>query len=151
MPHQRTRIDLDLQLYGELLLQNKKGCIVAIEPATGEILAIISSPTYDPNLLSGKNFSHNFQQQLAADPNCPLFHRPIMAIYPPGSIFKIVQALIGLDLGVMNYSTHFACNKTFIKCHDHPEALDLHGAIKYSCNPYFGYLFKKIINRNLQE
>lgn len=142
-----TTIDLDLQLYGEFLMQNKKGCIIALEPETGEILAIVSSPSYDPNLLSGKDFSNNFKK-LAMDPNFPLFHRPIMATYPPGSIFKLVQALIALQMDVVSYNTHFSCDKSYINCHNHPGGLDLCGAIQHSCNPYFGYLFKKIINRN---
>jgi penicillin-binding protein 2 len=77
-----------------------------------------------------------------------LFTRPLMAMYPPGSIFKIIQTLIGLEEGVLNYQTRFACDKSLVKCHNHPGPADLHGAIQYSCNPYFHQAFRRIINQN---
>lgn len=145
-----TTIDRELQIYGELLMRNKTGCIVALDPKTGDVLAIVSTPSYDPNMLTGDNLSKNFSI-LTNDPSKPLFNRPIMATYPPGSIFKIVQALISLQLKVADYGTSFPCDKSFINCHVHPSPLNMHGAIQHSCNPYFGYLFKRIINRGVSK
>jgi penicillin-binding protein 2 len=143
-----SSIDLDLQQYGELLMRNKKGTVVAIEPSTGEILSFISSPSYDPNLLTGRHFSKNFLA-LQKDTLVPLFNRPLMAMYPPGSIFKIPQALIGLELGILKESTTFPCNKSLVKCHPHSSPLDVQGSIQHSCNPYYFMVFKNIINQDL--
>lgn len=143
-----TTIDLDLQKYGEYLLEGKRGSIVAIEPSTGEILAMVSSPSYDPSLLTGRKFSSNFAL-ISSDTTKPLFNRPLMAEYPPGSIFKIFQSLIGLQEGVLEYNTVFPCNKSLINCHVHDNPSDLHGAIENSCNPYFYQAFRRIINQNL--
>lgn len=145
-----TSIDLKLQMYGEKLLENKKGGIVAIEPSTGEILAIVSSPSYDPNLLAGRKYSENFGK-LQKDSLQPLFNRPLMAMYPPGSIFKLAQALIGLQLGVITPHTQFACNKALVNCHSHPSPQDLKGSVQYSCNPYYWNVFKKIINQEKSD
>ncbi len=142
-----TTIDIDLQQYGEYLFQGKVGSVVAIEPTTGEILAMVSGPSYDPTLLTGRKFSSNFML-VSSDTTKPLFTRPLMAMYPPGSIFKIVQTLIGLQEGVFNYDTRFRCDKTIVNCHNHPNPADLHGAIQYSCNPYFQHAFRRIINQN---
>ncbi len=142
-----TTIDIALQEYGEKLFKGKVGSLVAIEPTTGEILAIVSGPSYDPTLLTGRKFSSNFMT-ISSDTTKPLFTRPLMAMYPPGSIFKIVQTLIGLEEGVFNYETRFKCDKTLVNCHNHPSPADLHGAIQYSCNPYFHQAFRKIINQN---
>ncbi len=142
-----TTIDIALQEYGEHLFKGKVGSLVAIEPSTGEILAIVSGPSYDPTLLTGRHFSSNFLT-ISSDTTKPLFTRPLMAMYPPGSIFKIVQTLIGLEEGVINYQTRFACDKSLVKCHNHPGPADLHGAIQYSCNPYFHQAFRRIINQN---
>lgn len=142
-----TTIDIALQEYGEKLFKGKVGSLVAIEPSTGEILAIVSGPSYDPSLLTGRNFSSNFSV-ISSDTTKPLFTRPLMAMYPPGSIFKIIQTLIGLEEGVLNYQTRFACDKSLVKCHNHPGPADLHGAIQYSCNPYFHQAFRRIINQN---
>lgn len=142
-----TTIDIALQEYGEKLFKGKVGSLVAIEPTTGEILAIVSGPSYDPSLLTGRNFSSNFGT-ISSDTTKPLFTRPLMAMYPPGSIFKIVQTLIGLEEGVLSYQTRFACDKSLVKCHNHPGPADLHGAIQYSCNPYFHQAFRRIINQN---
>jgi penicillin-binding protein 2 len=142
-----TTIDITLQEYGERLFKGKIGSLVAIEPTTGEILAIVSGPSYDPTLLTGRKFSSNFGA-ISSDTTKPLFTRPLMAMYPPGSIFKIVQTLIGLEEGVFNYDTRFKCDKTLVNCHNHPSPADLHGAIQYSCNPYFHQAFRKIINQN---
>lgn len=142
-----TTIDIALQEYGELLFQGKVGSVVAIEPSTGEILAIVSGPSYDPTLLTGRKFSSNFGA-INSDTTKPLFSRPLMAMYPPGSIFKIVQTLIGLEEGVLKYETRLACDKSLVKCHNHPSPADLHGAIQYSCNPYFHQAFRRIINQS---
>jgi penicillin-binding protein 2 len=141
-----TTIDIALQEYGERLFKGKVGSLVAIEPSTGEILAIVSGPSYDPTLLTGRKFSSNFGA-ISSDTTKPLFTRPLMAMYPPGSIFKIVQTLIGLEEGVFNYQTRFQCDKSLVNCHNHPSPADLHGAIQYSCNPYFHQAFRKIINQ----
>lgn len=143
-------IDATLQMYGEQLMKNKVGSIVAIKPSTGEVLAMVSSPAYDPNLLTGKNFSSHFSI-LEKDSRAPLFNRPIMAMYPPGSIFKLVQALIALQEKVIHTTTTYACDKHLLNCHPHPAPTNLHKAIQHSCNPYFYHVFKKIINQNVSK
>lgn len=143
-----TTIDASLQLYGETLMKNKIGSIVAIEPSTGEVLAMVSSPSYNPNLLTSKNLSTNFAA-LERDSLAPLFHRPIMAMYPPGSIFKLVQALIALQEEVVQASTIYLCNKKIVNCHPHPSPTNLHQAIQHSCNPYFYHVFKNIVNQHI--
>ncbi len=142
-----TTIDLSLQEYGEKLMHGKVGSIVALEPATGEVLAMISGPSYDPVLLTGRNFSSNFML-VSSDSAKPLFTRPLMAMYPPGSIFKIVQTLIALQEGVVGYDTRFPCDRSIVNCHNHPQPCDLHMAVQYSCNPYFHQVFRRIINQN---
>ena len=140
-------MDITLQAYGELLMQNKKGCIVAIEPKSGEILTMVSAPSFDPNLLVGrKNISLNYPK-LAKDINKPLFPRAIKAEYPPGSIFKLVQALIAMQEGVIRSTSGFPCNKSVVGCHDHPNAAGVAQAVQYSCNPYFYAVVKKIIQQ----
>ncbi len=145
-----STIDLKLQQYGEKLMANKKGSVVAIEPSTGEILSIISVPTYDPNLLTGRRFSKNFLA-LQKDSLVPLFNRPLMAMYPPGSIFKLVEALIAQQEGVITPHTQFPCVKTIVNCHNHPSPQDLRGSIQYSCNPYYYQVFHKIINQDKSD
>ncbi|MCF8331086.1 MAG: penicillin-binding protein 2 [Bacteroidales bacterium] len=142
----QSTLDIKLQQYGEKLMQNKIGSIVAIEPNSGEILALVSSPGYDPNLLVGRIRSENYNK-LQNDSLNPLFNRALMAPYPPGSIFKIVQALIGLDLNVITTETGFRCNKALVGCHNHPNAKNVRQGIKYSCNPYFYNVFKRIIQQ----
>jgi penicillin-binding protein 2 len=125
-------MDVELQTYGEKLMNKKKGCIVAIEPSSGEILSMVSAPSYDPNLLVGKrNISANYPK-LANDPNLPLFPRPLQAEYPPGSIFKLVQSLIAMQEGVINANTGFPCDKSLVGCHNHPSARNIAEAIQYS-------------------
>ena len=146
-----TTIDLELQKYGEFLMNGKKGSVVAIEPSTGEILSFVSAPAYDPNLLTGSEFGNNFTM-LQKDTNNVLFNRPIMADqYPPGSIFKLLQALIALQEGVISPETRFRCNRGIINCHGPHSNEDLRGAIKNSCNPYFWNTFKKIVNQKKSE
>lgn len=142
-----TTIDIALQQYGEELFKGKVGSLVAIEPSTGEILSMVSGPSYDPTLLTGRKFSSNFML-VSSDTTKPLFTRPLMAMYPPGSIFKIVQTLIGLQEGVFTYDTKLKCDKTIVNCHNHPNPANLYGAIQYSCNPYFQQAFRRIINQN---
>lgn len=146
----KTTIDTALQMYGEQLMENKLGSIVALVPQTGEILALVSSPSYNPNLLTEKDFSNHFVA-LEQDALAPLFHRPIMAMYPPGSIFKLHQALIALQEKVVCANTSYACNKKILNCHPHPPPLSLHQAIKYSCNPYFYHVFRNIVNQTVSK
>ena len=142
-------IDADLQAYAERLMQNKIGSIVAIDPETGGILAFVTSPTYDPNLLVGRVRGKNFGM-LMHDSLKPLLNRATMGTYSPGSTFKPVQALIGLQEGVLRESTSYVCYgpaTTPIKCtHNHQSPLQLQHAIEQSCNPYFWNVFKSIIN-----
>jgi penicillin-binding protein 2 len=143
-------INTELQIYGEKLMQNKKGSIVAIEPSSGEILALVSSPAYDPNLLIGRVRTENFKK-LSSDTLEPLFNRATMAQYPPGSAFKIVNALIGLQEEVLFPYTKYGCQGVVsypIVCsHDHYSPLDLLHAIEQSCNPYFWKVFKSIFEQ----
>ena len=145
-----SSIDADLQEYGEKLMKNKLGSIVCIEPKTGEILALISSPTYDPNLLVGRERGHNFSK-LYLDPYIPLYMRPLQAYYPPGSAIKPVQALIGQEEGLLQPSTvfpggigYYAGNHLVKNFHPLP-SLDLKGAIEFSSNSYFCHVFHDII------
>jgi len=147
-----STIDLQLQEYGEKLMKGKAGSIVALEPSTGEVLSIVSAPSYDPNLLAGRKFSDNFET-ISADTNKPLFNRPLMAAYRPGSIFKVMQALIALQEGVITPATRLKCNTNLIGCHhsaNHPEGVaeDLQGAITNSCNTYFYQVMQKMIVQN---
>jgi len=143
-------IDGDLQEYGEKLMKNYKGSIVAIEPATGEILALISAPSYNPSLLVGRERTVNYTK-LQRDSLEPLFNRALMANYPPGSTFKPVQALIGLQEGVITKASSFSCSLGFhygsrtVGCHDHKSPLMLLEGIQNSCNSYFCNVYKRII------
>ncbi|WP_194972755.1 penicillin-binding protein 2 [Aquiflexum lacus] len=145
-----STIDLDLQLYGEQLMAGKRGSVVAIEPKTGEVLAMISAPTYDPNILTGAKFGSNYMV-LNSDESKPLFNRPIMAMYPPGSIFKIVQSLVGLQMGVLTPNTTYSCNRSLVACHNHPSPVNLFGAIRNSCNPYYHQAYRAMINREVSS
>lgn len=141
-------LDAELQAYGEQLMQNKIGSIVALEPASGEILALITAPSYDPNLLVGRIRSENYIR-LQNDTLKPLMNRAIMGTYPPGSTFKMVNALIGMQEGVLYPQTSYHCDGTEsrpIKCtHYHETPLKLNSAIQNSCNPYFWNVFRSII------
>lgn len=146
-PNMILGIDIELQAYGEKLLKGKRGCVVAIEPSTGEILALVSAPSFDPNLLVGKrNITMNYPA-LARDPQKPLYPRPLAAQYPPGSIFKLLQSLIGLQEGVITPESGFPCIKSMVGCHDHPSAGNLADGIKFSCNPYYYAITKRIIQQ----
>lgn len=144
-----STIDLYLQEYGEQLMVNKKGAIVAIEPQTGEILAMVSTPTYDPNLLVGRGIRKNYPA-LSVDPNIPLFNRAIQAVYPPGSTFKPVTALVALDEGVITPSFGYPCGGAYTLC-GRPlrcthagggHAGNLRLAMANSCNAYFSHLYR---------
>ncbi|MFM1819838.1 MAG: hypothetical protein RLZZ402_197 [Bacteroidota bacterium] len=141
-----TSIDLAIQEYADSLMQHKVGSLVAIEPSTGEILAMVSAPSYDASQLTGNNFS-KYYQQLALDPMKPLLNRPPSAYYRPGSTFKLVQALVGQQLGFIGPSTVFSHAGAPVKCHGHGP-VDLRGAIRVSCNPYFYHAFRKMIYDN---
>jgi penicillin-binding protein 2 len=145
-----TTLDADLQAYGERLMKGKKGSIIAIDPKTGGILTMVSAPDYDPELLVGRVRNKNYRM-LQQDPSKPLFNRTLQAKYPPGSIYKIVQALIGMEEGVIDSTTGFPCIKTVVGCHNHPHPYDVSHAIQYSCNPYFYSVFKRIIQRGDKE
>ncbi|EON75669.1 Penicillin-binding protein 2 (PBP-2) [Lunatimonas lonarensis] len=146
----QSTIDLDLQQYGEMLMAGKRGSVVALEPKSGEILSLISAPSYDPNILTGSKFGENYSK-LNQDGNKPLFNRPVMAMYPPGSIFKIVQSLVGLQEGILSPNTTFSCNRSLVACHNHPSPVNLFGAIRNSCNPYYHQAFRLMINREVSS
>ncbi|MDI3526932.1 MAG: penicillin-binding protein 2 [Tenuifilum sp.] len=146
-----STLDVKLQEYGEKLMKNKIGSIVAIEPKTGEVLAMISSPTYDPNLLVGRERAFNFRS-LLNDTLKPIFNRSIMALYPPGSTFKVVNALIGLQGKVVAPYTKYECHGGYtigrgVGCHHHPSPVNLIQSIQVSCNTYYCHVFRNIIDK----
>ena len=135
-------LDIELQMLGERLLEGKIGSIVAIEPSTGEVLCLVSSPTYDPRLMVGRNRGKN-HLEMARNPWRPLLNRAIMGTYPPGSTFKTTQALTFLQEGIITTGTSYSCVGGFsyrglhVGCHGHPSPLSLIPAIATSCNGYF--------------
>lgn len=143
-----TSIDIDLQMYAEKLLENKKGSVVAIEPSTGEILALASAPAYHPGLLVGRVRGDNFAT-LLTDSLEPLFNRALMAEYPPGSTFKALNVLVGLEEQTITTSTHFSCygpGTVPIRCtHNHVSPLNVVDAIRESCNPFLWNTFRSIM------
>lgn len=150
----RLSIDVDLQMYGEKLLQNKIGSIVAIEPKTGEILALVSNPSFDPNMLAGRSRGDNYKL-LQKNKLSPLFNRAIMAQYPPGSTFKPVTAAIALQEEIITENFPYKCNMSFsipgytLHCsHHHPASKNVMDAIQHSCNPYFWQIFKNNLDDN---
>lgn len=146
-----SSIDRDLQLLGEALMKNKIGSLVAIEPSTGEILAMVSNPSYDPNLLVGRVRSQNYRK-LLFDPIKPLFNRALMAQYPPGSTFKLIMALIGQQEKMVFPESRYPCYKGYPPgggkpaCHQHPSPLNLQESIQHSCNSYYSYVFRNVID-----
>lgn len=142
-----TGIDLELQAYADSLMRNKVGSVVAIEPKTGQILSMVAAPSYDPNLLASRHFSKNYKV-LVNDPYKPLFNRPIMASYRPGSTFKVLQALTALQAGVITPSTGFTHAGVPMNCHCGGRANSVPHGIQYSCNPYFFRVFQKLIYNN---
>lgn len=141
-----TTLDADLQEYAEKIMANKRGCVVAIEPSTGEVLVLASAPTYDPNLLVGNARGKNYNT-LSNDISKPLFNRALQGQYPPGSIFKVAQAMTALEVGAITPSTGFACDKSLVGCHNHPSARSVQEAIKMSCNPYFYQTYRRVIQQ----
>ena len=143
--------DVNLQEYGEKLMLNKIGSIVAIEPSTGEVLSLISSPTYKPSMLIGRIRSENYLK-LMQDTLKPLFNRALMASYPPGSTFKTINGLIGLQEKVLFPNTSYSCNLGYyargvhVGCHAHDSPLMLIDAVKNSCNSYFCNVFRSILD-----
>ncbi|MDR3236015.1 MAG: penicillin-binding protein 2 [Prevotellaceae bacterium] len=141
-------IDSDLQEYSEHLMRNKVGSLVAIEPATGEILAFVSSPGIDPSLLVGINRNFQALQQNALT---PLFNRAAMSPYPPGSVFKLANGLIGLQEKTLTPNTRYGCAMGYkigrgVACHAHPSPTNLRQSIQMSCNAYYCYAFRNIID-----
>jgi penicillin-binding protein 2 len=146
-----STLDLRLQRYGEELMKNKRGSIVAIEPKTGEILCIISSPSYDPNLLVGTARPKNYGE-LLNDPKKPLFNRALMASYPPGSTFKLANGLIALQDGIISPSTVYSCSgggyhigSHVVHCHN-CGGLNIYSAIQRSCNTFFCRAYYNILS-----
>ncbi len=150
-----STVDIQLQKYGELLMQNKRGSVVALEPSTGEILCLISSPNYNPNELVGRKRNKNYVQLNNDSVEKPLFNRASLAQYPPGSTFKLINALIGLQENTLNSNTTYNCNNGFIygeekrkmKCHPHRSPLNLKESIATSCNAYYCNVYKEIIEK----
>lgn len=148
----KLSLDLKLQQYAESLMVNKIGAVVAIEPSTGEILALVSSPTYDPTLLVGRQRGTNYAN-LVNNPEKPLFDRALMGAYPPGSTFKPGQGLILLQEGIVNLSTAYPCSHGFISgglrvgCHGHGSPINLKPALQTSCNAYFCWGFKALVDK----
>jgi penicillin-binding protein 2 len=148
----KLSLDIRLQEYAESLMVGKRGAIVAIEPETGEILCMVSSPTYDPTRLVGRDRGKNYRE-LVNDPAKPLFDRSLMGAYPPGSTFKPTQGLIFLQEGIINPSTPFPCYHGYINgrlkvgCHGHASPLPLKPALQTSCNAYFCWGFKSMIDK----
>lgn len=145
-------IDIKLQQYAESLMVGKRGAIVAIEPATGEILCLVSSPTYDPRLLVGRKRGENYKM-LTSDESLPLFDRALGGAYPPGSTFKPTQGLIFLQEGIITPATTFPCYHGYVNgglrvgCHSHGSPLPLKPALQTSCNAYFCWGFKTMIDK----
>ena len=151
----QSSIDIHLQNYGELLMKNKRGSIVALEPSTGEILCLVSSPNYDPNTLVGRKRSGNYLVLNEDTINKPLFNRATLAQYPPGSTFKLINALIGLQEKVIYSGSRFGCDEGYVygeekrkmKCHPHRTPLNLTESISNSCNAYFCNVYRAIIEK----
>jgi penicillin-binding protein 2 len=147
-------IDAEIQKYGEELMINKRGGIVAIEPKTGEILALVTAPSYNPSILVGRKRSKNYTQLYRDSIAKPLYDRGLLAEYPPGSPFKILTGLVALQEGVINEQTGVACHHgfsyargRFMRCHCHGGMLQLHRGIYESCNAFFGTAYMKTINK----
>ncbi len=147
-------IDSELQEYGELLMRHKHGGIIAIEPSSGEIIAMVSAPSYNPNLLVGRQRSRNFSKLYTDTIAKPLFDRSLKAQYPPGSPFKVLNALIGLQENVVTTQDQFSCrngyylgSRRLTGCHSHASPLAMNGGIAQSCNAYFANVYRRIIDK----
>lgn len=149
-----STIDIYLQAYGEKLMQGKRGSVVAIEPESGEILALVTSPNYDPSLMIGRDRTRNYSKLYLDSINKPMFDRGLLAEYPPGSPFKVINALIGLQEGTLSPKTTYTCNHGFhwgrlhVACHcETYSPIALRKAISKSCNNYFCRVFKGVIEK----
>ncbi|MBO6605968.1 penicillin-binding protein 2 [Psychroserpens sp.] len=147
-------IDSQLQQYGELLMTNKRGGIVAIDPKNGEILALVTGPSYNPNLLVGRERNKNFSRLFLDTISRPTFDRGLQAQYPPGSPFKVINALIGLQEGVVKTSDMVSCrmgyyygSRKLTGCHHHKSPVDMNEGIAQSCNAYFVNIYRRIIDK----
>ncbi len=152
-----STIDVRLQAFAEELMAGKMGAVVAIEPSTGEILVMASSPTFDPDDMVGSQRGNSYMRMLH-DPQTPMFNRAVQSRYPPGSTFKLVQGLIGLQEGTLTPSNAYPCSNGYrygnvkMGCHPHASPLDLRNAVAQSCNAYFCYVFRNIIeNRKFKD
>ena len=140
-------IDAGLQAYGEKLLAGRRGWIVALDPKTGEILCFVSAPHYEPEMLTGKGMGNRYMD-LLRNPDRPLFDRPLMATFPPGSVFKLVNELVAMQMGVVSPATGFPCDQHLVHCthrHEYPSNVNI--AIKQSCNPYFYQVMRAAVVR----
>ena len=143
-----TTIDAELQHYGQMLMQNKVGSLVAIEPSTGEILTMVSSPGIDVDMLA--NIGQHYGE-ISSNPYKPMFNRAVQAPYPPGSVFKLVNGLIGLEEGVVTTSTHYPCSMGYhfgrnkLGCHAHKSPLSFEESIMMSCNAYYCYILRDLL------
>lgn len=147
-------IDSELQAYGELLMKHKRGGIVAIEPSSGEILAMVTGPSYNPNILVGRNRSENYNKLHYDTIAKPLYDRGLLAQYPPGSPFKVINALIGLQEGVVDEHDTFSCkmgyyygSRRLTGCHHHRSPVDMNMGIAQSCNAYFVNVYRRIVDK----
>jgi penicillin-binding protein 2 len=149
-----TTIDGTLQAYGEQLMRGKVGSLVAIEPATGEILTMVSSPGIDVNQLSDIS---KYYKDIVTDPYKPMFNRAVMSPQPPGSVFKLVNGLIGLQEGVLTPETLYGCHRGYVVgnlrvgCHGHPSPINMYQSIMMSCNAYYCYVFRSILDNPKYE
>jgi len=150
----RLTIDATLQAYGAELMKNKRGGIVAIEPKTGEILALITAPGYDPALLIGRDRSRNYTALHRDSIAKPLYDRALLAEYPPGSTFKMITGLVAMQEGVSTTTETVYCNRglsygrgAFLGCRTHSNPVALKAAVSVSCNAYFGTVYRKIIDK----
>ncbi len=149
-------LDMEIQLYAELLMQNKRGSVVAIEPQTGELLALVSSPSYDPNLLAGRMRGAGMKM-LTNDTLKPLFNRALMAHYPPGSTFKPLMALIALQEGAIHKNFYYGCaggyrlGRLTVGCHGHTPCGNVQSSIQHSCNAYYCHIFRLFIEQSKYE
>jgi penicillin-binding protein 2 len=147
-------IDSELQAYGELLMKHKRGGIVALEPSSGEILAMVTGPSYNPNLLVGRERNKNFSRLFRDTINMPTYDRGLQAQYPPGSPFKVINALIGLQEGVVDTNDRFSCrmgyyygSRKLTGCHHHKSPVNMNQGISQSCNAYFVNVYRRIIEK----
>ena len=149
-----TTIDAELQHYGQMLMQNKVGSLVAIEPSTGEILTMVSSPGIDVDMLAdiGQHYA-----EISSNPYKPMFNRAVQAPYPPGSVFKLVNGLIGLEEGVVSPGTLYPCSMGYhfgrnkLGCHAHKSPINFEESIMMSCNAYYCYILRDLLENNKYE